>query len=241
MERDLVDADGRQVGLDPDPALPAIDGHEQPGLRAEIQHVGVLQVLRERARHLALQVRRNRRPRLARVGARVDVRLEVVLPMPVERRVDGVLVESRRHDLRHEDPCRHALDLAEHVRPRLPGVLGHRQHAVVGAGVDQPGPLRRFRERHDGRPRGDAVVARDPRLAVLHAHHDDVVAGGIGGEIGADRRPRQAAVRRPEHLVGRRVDHLRVVGRVDERRVPVPPVRRFARRGLRPDRHRSRP
>ena len=48
VQRDLVDAHGRQVRLDAHPALGAIDRDEQPGLGADVEHVRVLQVLGHR-------------------------------------------------------------------------------------------------------------------------------------------------------------------------------------------------
>ena len=94
VQRDLVDANRRQVGLQARPALRAIDRHEQPRLRAGVQHVLVLQVLGQRLDNLAFQVPAGRLPRLAEVVGHVNVGLEVVLPVPVERRVRGPLLES---------------------------------------------------------------------------------------------------------------------------------------------------
>ncbi len=161
VQRDLVDPHRRQVGLQPLPALAAIERHEEARLGSEIEHVGILQILGQRPRDLALEVRRHRSPRLAEVVAGVDVGLEVVLPVAVERGVHRAFVEPRRHDFRNVDALGHARDLLDHLRPRLAGVARHRQIAVVGAGVEHAGAFRRLREGDDRRPRRDAVVFRD--------------------------------------------------------------------------------
>ncbi len=57
VQRDLVDADGRQVRLDSLPALCAIERDEQSGLRADVEHVGIPLILGECLDRLPLQVR----------------------------------------------------------------------------------------------------------------------------------------------------------------------------------------
>ncbi len=155
--------------------------------------------------------------------------------MAIERHVDRAFVEPRRHHLGHEQPLRHARHLVHQRRPVLAAVARHGKAAVVGAGVQQAGAFRRFRQRHDRRPRLDAVMTRELNLAALHAHRLERVAILPGGEIAADRDPRQPAIRRAEDLVRGRVDDLRIVRREEERRVPVPAQRGLARRRGRPD------
>ena len=158
--------------------------------------------------------------------------------MAVERRVDGGLVELRRHDLGHEDALRKAWHLVDHVRPRLACVARHLEHPVVAAGVEQTGLPGRLCQRHDRRPGGNPVVARDRDVAALHAHRDDLGSIGVGSEIGADSDPREPSVRRPEDLVGTGVNDLGIVRRMDDRRIPVPAQGWLAGRRLRTNRHR---
>ena len=56
VQRDLIDAHVREVGLEAPPAPAAIDGEEQSGLGAEVQYVGVLLVFSEGARDFPAQV-----------------------------------------------------------------------------------------------------------------------------------------------------------------------------------------
>jgi hypothetical protein len=79
-----------------------------------------------------------------------------------------------------------------------------------------------------------AVVTRNGDVAPLEPHGHDAIATRVLREVGRNGFPAITTIARAEHLVGRREDHLRVVGRVDERRVPVPAVRRVAGRRLRP-------
>ena len=61
MQRDLVDADRRQIRLQPLPILAAVNRHEQSGFRADVEDVGVLLILRESLDDFALEVSVQRR------------------------------------------------------------------------------------------------------------------------------------------------------------------------------------
>src|SRR5690348_11658713 len=78
MDRDLVDAYVREVGLELLPARAAIEREVDAGLSADVQHVAVLRIFGERANVLAAQVVRDRLEGLAEVRAHPDVRLVVV-------------------------------------------------------------------------------------------------------------------------------------------------------------------
>ena len=240
VQRDLVDPDVRQVCLQSLPALAAIERQKESGVGPEIEHVGIAQILGQRPRDFALEVRRHGAERLTEVVADEDPRLEVVEAMTVERHVNRALVESRRHDLRHERSLRHARHLVDDLCPGLAAIARHRQAAVVSARVEQARALGRFRQRDDRRPGLDAVVPRELDVAALHAHRLERVAILSGRQVGADRHPREPAIGRSEDLVGSRVDDLRIVRREEERRVPMPAQRGLARTGLRPARSSSR-
>ena len=104
--------------------------------------------------------------------------------------------------------------------------------AVVRPHPQQPRHQRRLRHRHDRAVAAHPVVARqDALLAAVdavaarqgigQAHQLDLVAVGVLRQVGA-HGPGVAPVQRAEETVAARVHHVRVVGRQDERRVPVP-------------------
>src|SRR4029078_2466934 len=93
---------------------------------------------------------------------------------------------------------------------------------------------RRLGEGRDLAETGLAVVARDADVAPAHTHHWDGVAIHLSREIRRGR-PRRATVFRDEELVGGDVHRSRRVARREERRVPIPAVRRVALGRLRLD------
>src|SRR5262245_29718612 len=101
---------------------------------------------------------------------------------------------TRGHNFGHVTTRWEALHLAGHVLPGGTTILGNTDHAIVSARVVETGLPRRFGQRNNGRPGGDAIVARDACRIVAHAHEHDIVAILVGREIGADGRPGIAAV-----------------------------------------------
>ena len=108
--------------------------------------------------------------------------------------------------------------------------------AVVSAGVQYAGLLRRLNQRHDVAERLHAVVLGNFKLRRLHAHQRQAFTIGVLGQLAADRGPRISAIGGLEHLVGADVDGVRVVRRDQDRRVPVPAQRRFTAGRHRADR-----
>ena len=92
VQRDLVDAHHRQIRLQPLPILAAVNRQEQSGFRADVQDVGVPLILSERFDDLTFEVSAQRRPGLAEVFGGVDVGLEIILTMAIERDVGGAFL-----------------------------------------------------------------------------------------------------------------------------------------------------
>ncbi len=233
---DLVNRHRRQVRLDAQPAAAAIGADEQPELRSRIQHARVLRILGHRRHGVALRnAFADRTEVVAAVDAGIHIGAVIVGTMVVEGRIHDVHVVRGRRQARHIRIRRHALEPVGDVGPGL-AVLRHVHLAVVGAGIEHAGVLRRFDQLHDVAVGLHAVVSGDGDLLAGDAHQPQVVAIGRGREIGADRRPRLAAIGGLEHHVGADINGRRIVRRHQDRRVPVPAQRRFAARRQRADR-----
>ena len=161
------------------------------------------------------------RPGAAAVAAAQEVGLEVAALVVVEGGVDDVRVEARGEEVAD---VAHLRDAREGVlaAPGLPRVLAHLHEAVVGPDVEEPLDEGRLLE-------GDDVAEEGRRGALGHgvgapdlAHHLQRVAVDLPGEVLADGRPAVAAVLAAEDPLRREVQARRLVGREDERGVPVP-------------------
>ena len=109
------------------------------------------------------------------------------------------------------------------IRPSSVPVV---QHALGDRRLGDRGERRVLRHR--------AVVVEG--VDAPHAAHElAFVAVGVGGQVAAHRRPGVAAVVAAPHALGTEVEAVRVVRADQERRVPVPALRRVAGRGLRLD------
>ena len=241
MDRELVDPHRREVGLQPPPALPTVEGHEDSRFGANVQHVGVLEIFGECARHLTSEPIGHAREGGTGVLAHPGVWPVVVFTMVVDGHIHRGRVEPGRHHARDEPARREPGDAARDVRPRSAVVPRHLHVAVVGAGEVHPRLPGRLGEGDDGRPLRNAVVARNVDVGALHSHRGDGVAVRVAREVGTDDRPRVAAVGRLEHAVRRREQRAGIVRREHQRRVPVPAVRLAGIRrwrhvaGVRPD------
>ena len=147
------------------PGLALVDGHEDPVVGAQVEHVGVVRILldvEDRVVHAARDVG----PRLAEVLRHEQPGLVLVVrAVAAERHVGRVLVERRRHDALHPAVVRDevALDarlrlaggvveLVGDVHPGRAAVRRHLHVAVVGAGPVEARLLRRLGEGVDRRP-----------------------------------------------------------------------------------------
>src|SRR5262249_2057866 len=77
------------------------------------------------------------RPRLSEVGSLVEPWIAIVHHVEIYRDVGRTRIEIRRLDLRYRSPGRQATDVLGDVIPRLPGIAGIPDLAIVGAGPDQ--------------------------------------------------------------------------------------------------------
>ncbi len=148
--------------------------------------------------------------------------------MRISGDVHRARVELRRHHFRDPRTRRESGQVLRDVGPGLAGITRHADHTVVGAGVVDAGGVRRFGEGHNRRPRRDAVIGRNADFAAAFAHDFDFRAVGVRCEIGADDRPRIAAIVRTEHLVRGHDQRGGIVRREHHRRVPIPAVRQRA-------------
>ena len=86
MHEHFVGSPDRQVRHEPIPVLAVVERDEEAELRRRVEQVAIDRILADRI-HVAerRQIAGDRRPRLAVVGGLEDVRLEVVVPVAVER------------------------------------------------------------------------------------------------------------------------------------------------------------
>ena len=177
----------------------------------------------------------DRRPGVAVVVGAVDVRLEVVLLIPVGGDVRRAGTERRRFD--QADARELAEIFRRHVLPRRAAVARHLHVPVVGAGPDEIGVFRRRRNREHGRVGLDAGVVLGDRTA-RRAHRLRIVAR----QVGADARPALAFVGGLPDVLRADVERARIGGREHDRERPLEALgdvsRRIAHRvvGMRVDR-----
>ncbi len=210
---------GRQTLPQLRPGRPAVEGDEQAELRPDEQQIAVAAV---GADHLNMAARRQlvrqRNPAVAVVVGPVQVRVGVVVAVPVHGHEGRALGERRTFDAADGALGRRPRQAGGRVAPLRAAVARDEEAAVVRADPQDAGLQRRLGQGGDGVA---AVVAR-PRLAARH--------------VGADRVPLVAAVDRLEDDIASIVDRLRVVRRDQDRRVPVEAVgRRVGGRRLRRD------
>ena len=177
VNRQLVDAHRRQIGLEAAPRGATIERQKDAGLRADVEHVGIARVFSERLHDFGLERHRQRRERRAVVRADPQVGREVIQAVIVDRHVHRRGIKARRDDSAHERVSRReARQVFRDVRPRRAAVLRHADGAVIRTRVKNAGLLRRLGERDDRWPRGDAIVLRDRDLAALETHRHDIIA-----------------------------------------------------------------
>ena len=230
MERDLVDAYGREVGLEALPVLATIEREEDPRLGAEVEHVAVLLIFGDGACDFWTEVVDGRGKRFAEIGADPDVRGVVVEAVVVDGDVHRARIERRGHHAADVAPRGEARKILSDVLPRLATVARHAEHAVVGAGVEHAGLFLAFANRDDRRVADNPVVLADGNVGALEPHRHDGVAIGVGGEVWADDRPRVAAIGALEEAIARHIEHARIAGREHNRGVPHEAIRLVLRR-----------
>ncbi len=148
-----------------------------PNSEPGIEHARVLRILRHRHHRVALRnALADRAEVVAAVDAGVDVGAHVVGAMVVEGRVDHVDVVRRGGQARHVRVLRHARELAGDVGPGL-AVPGHVHLAVIGAGIQHAGRLRRFDQLHDVAVGLHAVVLGDGEFLGDAAHQRQRLRG----------------------------------------------------------------
>ena len=219
--------------------LPRSSDTNRPGLGAEVEHVRILQILGQRARDLALEVRRRSTATSGRSRCSRKCRSR--------NRSGGGRRTSRRRSLRRTATARPPTRRCPSARPAILSMTfvhvlpPSRVTARLPSSVPAYRTPARFGDSanetivgHAGMPSFFAMLISLPLTPIV----DDVVAVLVGRQIRARRRSTTAVVRRAEHLVGGGVEDLRIVRRMHERRVPVPAQRRLARSGHGPDRHR---
>ena len=215
---------GRQSGHEALPALSAVRGDVSAHVGSDEQQVAVLEVLANHVREVrpaGRQVRRDRLEALPAVGRDEHIRREVVAAVIVVRHVEGERIEVRRLDARDVRAGRNARHVLRELVPAAAVVPRHPEAAIVRAGVEDPRPDRRIVRATRSFANVSAPVASVvmPPVVCVETRIFIVSAYERSGEIGYISSPR---LRRLQHAVRPEVQHLRIVLRDEERRVPVP-------------------
>ena len=155
--------------------------------------------------------------------------------MGIEGDIHRAFGKPRRLDPGDVGPFRRVRNLRGQVGPRRAAVTSQVDLPVVGAGIDEPGLEPRFRDVEQRSVLIDAVVLGDLHVLELGAHQHEGIPVDRRSQVAADDLPRLAPIGRAKQLVAPDVNRGRIVGRNDERGIPIPPVRLLGRRGLGPN------
>src|SRR5262249_43999952 len=143
---DFVDRNRRQVIVRLRPGTAAVGGHIEAELRTDVENILILNVFTANASRTPWQAAGQRFPGGAEVLRHKDVWLVVITAVGIERRVTTAFDVFRCFQSR--DPARSRKpgldDVGRYFDPFLSTVLGHPNHAVVGAGPDNVGVSRRL-------------------------------------------------------------------------------------------------
>jgi hypothetical protein len=223
MHHNIVDGHRRQVrhAL---PVLPAVERDEQPALRARVQQVQVARVFAhdEHIRFVGQPVGQ-RLPSLAAVGRLIQVGLEVVEHVAVKRDIGDVRARAGGFHMRDGRVRRQVRHIAGQFNPSFAVVRAFPEASVVRADPQQPLLYGRLRKA-DNR----AVVLGG---GVFYPHGTArvfLLFGVVGGQVGANDRPSGSEVGGLEDHIPADIHGVGVVGRGDDRCVPVEAVLEFA-------------
>ena len=223
MDPEVVHGHGRKAGHEALPRPSAIHGHVRADIRADEKQVRVMRVFANHVNEVGPaggQVGGDGTEGLSGVAGGEDVRGEVAVAVVVERDVERRRVAPRRFDATHIRSRRDARKATGQVFPASTVIAGHPDAAVIGAGVQDSWPHRRFVQRHDGAIRlGACRIGR--YAAGGHRRYADLHRVGVG-EFRRDQEHVVAAPGGLEHTIGAEVQRARVVPRDEKRRVPVP-------------------
>ncbi len=236
MQLDVAERDRRQPSQ-LEPVGSAVRTDEEAALRTGEEQIGLEVILLQRPDDRpGWQVPRHRAPGAAEVGALEEVRGEVAGLVVVGGHVKGVGVVERHLDVVDEGERRQG----ERRRAApAPAAVGRDLHqAVVGADRQRSFPEGRLRDRRGGgvlRHRTvvvQRVDAPDPAEELL------LVAVAPVRQVAADRGPGVAPVVALPDPLGAVVDPVGAVRAHQQRRVPVPALRRVPLGGLGADHQR---
>src|SRR5215831_8251249 len=157
---------------------------------------------------------RNQLPGLSKVGRLVNPRVAVVFLMPVDRDIRSACVVTGSLDVADCAPGQHVGDVLSNIRPRLAAIAGDLHLAIIGAGPNRAGCLRRFRNRKD-----DACVFNSDIVAGQPAR-ESLLAPVVQRQIGTDLLPAVTAVSRLMHVLAADINFVVIVRRDRQRHSP---------------------
>src|SRR5581483_149376 len=206
----VVNGDGRQGVIQPDPRAPAIEREPEAEFSAGVKQIAVDGVFaHDFDRAAGGQVAGNRTPRLTEIICHEYERTEHVVAVAVNRDVSRAFFNVRSLDAADPEAFHFGGQVRGQVIPGFALVGRHPEFAVVGARPDYSGLERRFGKRVDRAMRFRARPGDGDLLRVL------------SGQVGADLLPLVAALGQLEEMIAAEVKRARRVPRGLERRSPV--------------------
>ena len=221
MNDEVIKRHARHVVLQFLPVLAGIESEEQAELRPVIKKIRVLRVLAQGVgRAVPGQVGDDGRPGRPVVGGLEHVVGVVAVAVVVGDEVNRAGRATRRFDARDPRRLRQAGNLGRDVLERGAIVGRELDVAVVGSRVEPALAQGRLGERSDRGVIRHAVVER-VRALVRGLPHDFQGAAIDAGRKVAEVLPGLTAIARAEEPAHAAVYRFRIMGRDDERRVPV--------------------
>ncbi len=202
----------------------AVERSKHARFQARDQQIGIRGMLPQTMHRSPRQAIHNPAPVRTVVLTYKDIRMIVVVEMPVYRDIharDGVL---RGGDAADIQPRRKSNEVTAKIRPLPASIASNLDRAVVGAGVKHVLIERRFRNGGEGGEIGLPVMAGKRALGNGAAHRLKLFAVDIGGKVGADGAPGDAAVIGAEQHVRAGVDGVGIEAGNDQRGGPIPAV-----------------
>src|SRR3984957_1005985 len=215
LDDEVVHRGGRQIELQRLPVGAIVRRVEDAQFGARIQQSLANRVFAYRVHVGAVRYAgSNTRPRLAEIVSPVDQWLQIVELVAIDGGVGRTRIVRRRIDQTHHAPRRHVL--WSDVLPCLAIIPSQMNEAIIGTGPQQSLLARRLGEREYGVVVLDAGdVERDRAAGGL------LFALVVAGQIRTDDLPGASLVGAAYHELRRRVEHVRIMQRDEQRLGPL--------------------
>ena len=185
----IAHLDGRHAALELDPALALIGAEVEAEFGTGKKQRALHMILDQRVNTAALgQAGGDRTPALAKISTAQQIGLEITILVIVEGGIHGVGSVLREQHARHVGALGHtreAVDLA----PAVATIGGNLDQSIIGANRQQAFGHAALVQCHDVAVEGGRGVLGHRIHTPDTAHHLELIAVDLSGQIAADRRP----------------------------------------------------